>query len=59
MDMHKQTGMTVMNGMHDCEVSLRQLICFYDIDSCPKVSLQRALLLKQHLLLCEAIPQGT
>ena len=32
MDMHKQTGMTVMNGMHDCEVPLCLLVCFYDID---------------------------
>ena len=32
MDKHKQTGMTVMNGMHDCEVSICLLICFYDID---------------------------
>ena len=59
MDMHKQTGMTVMNGMHDCEVSLRLLICFMMLTYCHKVSLQRALLLKQHLLLCEATTQGT
>ena len=59
MDMHKQTGMTVMNGMHDCEVSLCLLIYFMILTYCHKVSLQRALLLKQHLLLCEATPQGT